>query len=125
MMNHRAFIPLWTVAVLAAVAAFILHLAMRGRTISLGYDLGRARAEQARFREVKRVLQVEAASYKTPERVELVARTLLGMEPPTPDRIVSLSAASESADVASDDLTADSTSEAQPRRGQHAKTPPP
>ena len=88
----RAFIPLWTLAVTAAVAAFLLHLAMRGKTITLGYELGRARAEQARLREVKRVLQVEAASYKTPERVEIVGRTLLGMEPPTPDRFVMLPA---------------------------------
>jgi hypothetical protein len=36
------------------------------------------------------VLEVEAASYKTPERVEIVARTLLAMEPPPPSRIVSL-----------------------------------
>jgi cell division protein FtsL len=70
------------------VCAFLVHLALRGRTVSLGYELGRARAEQARLREVKRVLEVEAASYKTPERVEIVARTLLGMEPPLPERIL-------------------------------------
>lgn len=88
--GSHIFIALWTLAVIATVCAFVLHLAMRGRTVALGYELGRARAEQARLREVKRVLQVEAASYKTPERVEIVARTLLGMEPPTPDRIVPL-----------------------------------
>src|SRR5215472_10902146 len=88
----RAFIPLWTLAILATVTAFVLHLAMRGKTVALGYELGRARAEQARLREVKRVLQVEAASYKTPERVEIVARTLLGMEPPPPERIIPLPA---------------------------------
>ena len=88
----RAFITLWTFAIVATVSAFVLHLALRGRTVSLGYELGRARAEQARLREVKRVLQVEAASYKTPERVEIVARTLLGMEPPPPERIVPLAA---------------------------------
>ncbi len=93
----RAFITLWTFAIVATVSAFVLHLALRGRTVSLGYDLGRARAEQARLREVKRVLQVEAASYKTPERVEIVARTLLGMEPPAPDRIVPLAAVPEPA----------------------------
>jgi cell division protein FtsL len=92
---HRAFLPLWTVAVLATASAFVLHLAMRGRTVSLGYELGRARAEQARLREVKRVLQLEAASYKTPERVEIVARTLLGMEPAPPERIVPLAGISE------------------------------
>lgn len=91
----RAFITLWTFAIVATVSAFVLHLALRGRTVSLGYELGRARAEQARLREVKRVLQVEAASYKTPERVEIVARTLLGMEPPPPDRIVPLAAVPE------------------------------
>lgn len=87
----RMFLATWTLAVLATVSAFVLHLALRGRTVSLGYDLGRAHAEQARLREVKRVLELESASYKTPERVEIVSRTLLGMEPPTPDRVVILS----------------------------------
>jgi hypothetical protein len=34
------------------------------------------------------VLELEVASHKTPERVEFVARTLLGMSEPTPDRIL-------------------------------------
>jgi cell division protein FtsL len=84
----RIFLFNWTLAVVACAAAFVVHLAMRGRTVSLGYELGKARQEQARLREVKRVLELEAASYKTPERVEIVARSLLGMEPPTGDRIV-------------------------------------
>jgi cell division protein FtsL len=88
--KNGSFLVLWTLATLACVCAFLVHLAMRGRTVSLGYELGRERAEQARLREVKRVLEVEAASYKTPERVEIVARTLLGMEPPSPERIVPL-----------------------------------
>jgi cell division protein FtsL len=88
--RRDAFLPLWTLAVAATVSAFVLHLALRGRSMQLGYDLGKARQEQSRLREVERVMQLEAASYKTPERVEIVARTLLGMEPPSPDRIVSL-----------------------------------
>ena len=88
----RTFLVTWTLAVLATVSAFVVHLALRGRTVSLGYELGRARAEQARLRDVKRVLELEAASYKTPERVDIVARTLLGMEPPSPDRVVVLPA---------------------------------
>jgi cell division protein FtsL len=91
----RTFVALWTLATTATVSAFVLHLALRGRIVSTGYDLGRARAEQARLREIKRVLEVEAASYKTPERVEIVARSLLAMEPPPPDRIVSLPAVVE------------------------------
>lgn len=89
-MKQRPFIALWTVAVIATVAAFIVHLALRGRTVELGYKLGRARAEQARLREVKRVLSLEAASYETPQRVEMVARSLLGMTPPPPERVIAL-----------------------------------
>ena len=87
----RIFMFNWTLAVLATVCAFVVHLAMRGRTVSLGYELGKSRSEQMRLREVKRVLELESASYKTPERVEMVSRTLLGMEPPAPDRIVTAS----------------------------------
>ncbi len=86
----RIFLLNWTLAVLATVCAFVVHLAMRGRTVALGYELGKARNEQARLREVKRVLELESASYKTPERVEIVSRSLLGMAPPAPDRIVTL-----------------------------------
>ncbi|HEY1690726.1 MAG TPA: cell division protein FtsL [Polyangiaceae bacterium] len=88
-----AFLPIWTLAIAATVSAFVVHLALRGKTVQLGYELGRARQEQSRLREVKRVLELESASYKTPERVEIVARTLLGMEVPPPERIVPLAPA--------------------------------
>ena len=91
-MKQRPFLALWTLAVIATVAAFVLHLGLRGRTVDLGYKLGRARAEQARLREQKRVLSLEAASYETPQRVEMVARTLLGMNPPPPERVIPLKA---------------------------------
>lgn len=85
-----AFLPLWTAAVVATSSAFVLDLALRGRSVQLGYQLGAARQEQARLREVQRVLALQAASYKTPERVEIVARSLLGMEAPPPERVISL-----------------------------------
>ncbi|MBK7583043.1 MAG: hypothetical protein IPI67_22955 [Myxococcales bacterium] len=82
------FLTLWTLAVLAATAAFVLYLGLRVRSVELGYELGRAHARVARLREVKRVLELELASHKTPERVDLVARSLLGMSEPTGDRIL-------------------------------------
>ena len=88
MNGSRTFLALWTLAVAAATAAFVLHLALRVSSVELGYELGRSHARVARLREVKRVLELELSSHKTPERVELVARTLLGMTPPTPDRIL-------------------------------------
>jgi hypothetical protein len=79
---------LWVLAVASATTAFVFHVALRVRAVELGYELGRTHAHVARLREVKHVLEVELASHKTPERVEFVARTLLGMSEPTPDRIL-------------------------------------
>jgi cell division protein FtsL len=102
--DHRAFLPVWTLATAAAVSAFVVHLALRSKTMQLGYELGRTRQEESRLREIKRVLEVEAASYKTPERVELVARTLLGMQSPPPERVISMTAGPAGAERA--DLSA-------------------
>ena len=92
MRRSRPFLVLWTLAVLACVAAFVLHLGLRSRTFQLGYEMGRTRNEQARLRETQRVLQLEVASFRNPQRVEVIAKTLLGMQPPTPDRIIPMRA---------------------------------
>jgi cell division protein FtsL len=91
--RQRPFLALWTLAVIATVFAFVLHLGLRGRTVDVGYKLGKIRKEQARLREVKRVLSLEAASYRTPQRVEMVARTLFAMTPPPPERVIVLKGA--------------------------------
>jgi cell division protein FtsL len=88
MKTDRVFLTLWVLAVASATTAFVFHVALRVRAVELGYELGRTHAHVARLREVKHVLEVELASHKTPERVEFVARTLLGMSEPTPDRIL-------------------------------------
>lgn len=84
------FLGLWTLSVAATSAAFILHLSLRGRAIDAGYDLGKARSEQGRLRELKRVLSLEVASHESPERVELVARSVLGMDTPPPERVITM-----------------------------------
>jgi cell division protein FtsL len=86
--SERVFLTLWSLAVLAATAAFVLHLGLRVRSVELGYELGRAHSRVARLREVRHVLELEVASHKTPERVDFVARTLLGMAEPSSDRIL-------------------------------------
>lgn len=92
MKDERSFLLLWTLAVAAATAAFVLHLGLRVRSVELGYELGRSHARVQRLREVRHVLEVELGSQRTPERVDFVARTLLGMSEPTPDRIRSAGA---------------------------------
>lgn len=96
--RSRPFLVLWTLAVTACVAAFVLHLGLRSRTFQLGYEMGKARNEQARLRESKRVLQLEVASFQNPQRVEVIAKTLLGMQAPTPDRIVPMRAVVDTQD---------------------------
>lgn len=87
MRRDRRFLLLWVLAVAAATAAFVLHVGLRVRSVELGYELGRAHAHVQRLREVRHVLEVELGSQKTPERVDFVARTLLGMSEPSADRI--------------------------------------
>lgn len=89
MTPRRPFLIVWTLAVAAATSAFMVDLALRMRSIELGYELGRAHAHLGRLREVKRVLELELASHETPERVDLVARSVLGMSEPSADRILS------------------------------------
>ncbi len=86
--SNGAFLACWTLAVVAATAAFCVHLTVRVRAIELGYEMGRTHSQLTRLREVRRVLELEVASYQTPERVDLVARTLLGMAPPGADRVL-------------------------------------
>lgn len=91
------FVALWTLAVIATAAAFVLYLALRGRAIELGYKLGRVRARQAQLRETRRVLQLEAVAYRNPERIEKLARGVLQMEEPPPQRTFVLGAVTEGA----------------------------
>lgn len=87
-MKTRPFLIVWTLAVAAATSAFTVYLALRMRSVELGYELGRAHAHLGRLREVKRVLELELASHETPERVDFVARSVLGMSEPSADRIL-------------------------------------
>lgn len=74
--------------VVASTAAFCVFLTLRVSAIEMGYELGRTHARLGRLREVRRVLELEVASYEAPERVDMVARTLLGMRPPGARRMV-------------------------------------
>lgn len=79
---------LWVVAVIAASVAFIAHLSLRFETVSLGYDVGRARRDQRQLVEERRLLSIEAATLRDLGRVETIARGALGMEVPEAERVV-------------------------------------
>ena len=87
---RRRFVALWIAAICAACFAFIAHLTLRFETVRLGYDVDRARQEERRLVEQQRLLSIEAATLRAPERVETVARGALGMDIPNADRVVTL-----------------------------------
>lgn len=84
------FLALWTAAVLAAAASFIVHLTLRFENVRLGYDVGDARKEQRKLTESQRLLAIEAATLRQSDRVETVARTTLQMDVPDAPRIIAV-----------------------------------
>ncbi|MGE0786500.1 MAG: cell division protein FtsL [Sandaracinaceae bacterium] len=82
------FLILWSVAVIAAAAAFVSHLMLRQQTVQLGYEVGQARRDQRRLIEQRRLLAVEAATLRQTERIETIARGRLDMDIPEPARVV-------------------------------------
>ncbi len=82
------FLVLWSVAVIAAAAAFVAHLSLRHHTVQLGYEVGQARRVQRRLIEQRRLYAIEAQTLRQTERVEMIARHRLGMEVPEPARVV-------------------------------------
>jgi len=86
--RSNTFLVLWTLSVMAATAAFLFYLAVRVESMEYGYELGRAYNEVSRLREVERVMELEEAAHNTPERIDLIARTLFFMEEPQKERVV-------------------------------------
>ena len=74
--SERTFLTMWTLAVLAATTAFVLHLGLRVKSVELGYELGREHARVARLREVKHVLgSDEVKTYMATAGIEVVGST--------------------------------------------------
>lgn len=94
------FLVLWSVAVIAAAAAFVAHIALRHHTVQLGYEVGQARRNQRRLIEQRRLLAIEGATLRQPERIETIARGRLNMDIPEPARVVPATRAEASRRVA-------------------------
>ena len=73
------FLFLWAAVLVATGCSFGLHLFLRFETIRLGYELDQARRAQQQLFEQRRVLALEAATLRQPDRVEAIARGSYGM----------------------------------------------
>jgi cell division protein FtsL len=76
-------------AVRATAMAFIVHLTLRFETVRLGYEVGSARKQQQQLVETRRLLSLEAATLRQPDRIQTVARGALAMEVPDSTRVIS------------------------------------
>ncbi|HEY2028338.1 MAG TPA: cell division protein FtsL [Myxococcales bacterium] len=66
------------------------HAYLRTRVTEEGYRLSRLSAESRELAREHEALQIRAAELKSPQRIEELARTKLGMAPPPLDRVVVL-----------------------------------
>lgn len=84
------FLALWIAAVVASAAAFVVHLALRFETVRFAYEVEEARRDRERLIEERRLLTLEAATLRHPERLEAIAKGVLGMEEPSADHVLLL-----------------------------------
>lgn len=75
-------------ALLLAVSLFFVW--SRLQVTHLEYDISSLEGQVRVARQETRQLQVEAASLRSPERIERIARTDLGLRLPTPEQIVTV-----------------------------------
>ena len=88
-MKQRPFLALWTLAVFATVVAFVLHLGLRGKSVELGYKLGKARKEQARLRERSACCRWKPRATARPSASRRWRRACR-QTPPPPERVIVL-----------------------------------
>ena len=86
--NPGRFVFVWVLAVVACASALVLYLGFRVRAVELGYQLGELHNQSAHLQETKHALELEVASYQTPERIEFIARSLIGLSEPSWDRVI-------------------------------------
>ena len=96
--RSRPFLVLWSLAVVASVAAFVLHLGCAAARFSSATRwVGSATSKRDSVKP-SACLELEVASFQNPQRVEMIAKTLLGMQAPTPDRIIPMRAVVDAED---------------------------
>lgn len=78
---------LWSLLFVWIAASATLLVSRRARTVTLGYDLARAAAEERRLLDERRSLQLEEASLRSPLRVGVAAAQRMGLRPPAPREI--------------------------------------
>lgn len=71
-----------------ACALLIGYAWVQYRWVELGYRADQLDRQVVRLQDLNRALQLELATLSAPERLDLLARDRLGLQPPRPEQIV-------------------------------------
>jgi cell division protein FtsL len=83
----RGSVILVVLAFLSLAGAGLAHVTLRIGVVRLGYDIGKLTSEQQALEAERRELLAERARLRNPERIERIAREVLGMTRPEPEQI--------------------------------------
>jgi cell division protein FtsL len=73
----------------ATVCAVLIGYAwVQYRWVELGYRADQLDRQVLRLQELNRALQLELAALSAPERLDLLARDRLGLQPPRPEQVM-------------------------------------
>ena len=76
------------IALLAAVG--VVHVTSRVLVVKVGYELSKLDSESTALTRDNDRLKLELATLRSPGKLESIARTQLGMSPPSPSSIIHL-----------------------------------
>ncbi len=85
------FVSMAVLASLAVIGVLFLYIWCRLTVVSMGYDISRANMERSTLMEQNRRLKIEFMRLKSPERIERIAMTELGLVHPSEGQIIKVS----------------------------------
>src|SRR5262249_30406136 len=87
-LRHLAELVWVLLSLLLAATIFVFHSWQRSQIVNIGYEAGRLNALEQTLRRSEASLILEEETLKNPERIDLIARGVLGMTPVRPSQIL-------------------------------------
>jgi cell division protein FtsL len=69
------------------VPGLLAYVWLNVQTVNLSYDIARAQKQKQELLEINKKLRIQLANLKSPERIEGVALSKLGLRPPEKGQI--------------------------------------
>jgi cell division protein FtsL len=69
------------------VPGVLVFIWLHVQTLNLSYDIARAQKQKGELMEINKKLRIQLANMKSPERIEGIALTQLGLKPPEKGQI--------------------------------------